>query len=80
MLRPTAKLLGQNMLLWRGRGRRRRRLYYITRDNQTSSHNLEALFRMLSEGRITVLIRSVTNLKNIREAHQSQTAVRTNRK
>ncbi|KAI8802139.1 zinc-binding dehydrogenase [Cladochytrium replicatum] len=50
--------------------RKRTTFYFITRDHPTFVPNLNKLFELLAEGRITVPIKKVWDLEDIQEAHR----------
>ena len=50
---------------------RHTRFFYVSRDDKTFAPDLEALFKLLGEGRIDVKIKNVFDLEDIQEAHRS---------
>jgi len=65
---PTViKLFSRNLLLWTGR---RTTFFGIRRDSKYFAEDLEQLFTLLSEGKISVPIRAVFPLSEIRQAHR----------
>ena len=69
ILFPTIKLLSRNFLC--PVVHKHTRFYYITRDDKTFVPDLEALFRLLGDGKIDVRIRAQFDLNDIQEAHRS---------
>ncbi|KAJ3105290.1 hypothetical protein HK100_003922 [Physocladia obscura] len=66
---PTVKLLVRGYLkFW---DRRRALFYYISRDDKFFSKDLEALFKLLKDGKIKVPIKKIYDMENIQEAHKS---------
>jgi NADPH:quinone reductase-like Zn-dependent oxidoreductase len=68
VLFPTLKLFARGALVWRGKSTK---FYYITKDDSDFVPDLKELFRLLGEGKITVPIRSVTNMEDIQDAHRT---------
>ncbi|KAL8755138.1 MAG: hypothetical protein Q9184_004888 [Pyrenodesmia sp. 2 TL-2023] len=64
---PTFKLLARNLMFWDGR---RTRFYYIDRGQRTFESDLKALFALLGEGKIEVLVKRVWEMEEVREAHR----------
>lgn len=67
VLMPTMKLFSRNLVFWCGKSTT---FYYIDRSQKTFEPNLKALFALLGEGKIEVLIKKVFELEDIREAHR----------
>ena len=65
----TVKLLSRNFLC--PAVHRHTRFFYITRDDKTFEPELQALFKLLGEGKIDVKIRAMFDLEDIQEAHKS---------
>lgn len=65
----TIKLLSRNFLC--PAVHRHTRFFYITRDDKTFVAELQALFKLLGEGKIDVKIRAAFDLEDIQEAHKS---------
>jgi NADPH:quinone reductase-like Zn-dependent oxidoreductase len=65
---PTLKMLAKGAIPWRGKSTK---FYYITKDNRDFVPDLQELFRLLGEGKITVPIRSVTDMEDIQDAHRN---------
>ncbi len=66
---PTLKLLARNYLkFWSSK---RTNFYYISRDASTFLPDLNALFDLLGQGKISVPIKAVYALEDIKEAHRS---------
>ncbi|KAL8793213.1 MAG: hypothetical protein Q9195_004149 [Heterodermia aff. obscurata] len=68
VLWPTIKLLSRNLALWSGK---KTSFYYITRDDKTFRPDLVRLFEMCRDGEITVPIKAVFELDDIKKAHES---------
>lgn len=65
---PTLKLLARNYLkFWSGK---RTNFYYISRDHSSFLPDLNALFDLLRQGKISVPIKAVYVLEDIQEAHR----------
>lgn len=66
---PMLKLLARNYLkFWSGK---RTNFYYISRDRSTFVPDLNVLFDLLRQGKISVPIKAVYALEDIQEAHRS---------
>ncbi|KAI4139327.1 MAG: hypothetical protein LQ341_004262 [Variospora aurantia] len=63
---PTLKLLGRNLILWSGK---RTTFYYIERNHWTFEPDLKALFELVGEGKVEVLVKKVWALEDVRQAH-----------
>ncbi|KAL8653397.1 MAG: hypothetical protein Q9210_002115 [Variospora velana] len=63
---PTLKLLGRNLMLWSGR---RTTFSYIERNHWTFELDLKALFELVGEGKMEVLVKKVWALEDVRQAH-----------
>ncbi|KAJ1324908.1 synaptic vesicle membrane protein VAT-1 [Microdochium nivale] len=60
------KLLAQNAKLWDAR---RTKFYYITRDDATFAPNVDKLFGMIARGEVSVPVKKVWDMEDIRAAH-----------
>jgi len=67
---PAIKLLLRNLMLGSGK---KTRFFYISRDQSTFVPELETLFRMVREGKITVPIKRVFSLDEVPIAHRDWT-------
>ncbi|KAL8668697.1 MAG: hypothetical protein Q9168_006686 [Polycauliona sp. 1 TL-2023] len=67
VLWPTVKLLARNASFCG----KKTTFFYITRDSKTFGSDLELLFEMLRKGEITVPIKAVFDLEDIKTAHGS---------
>jgi NADPH:quinone reductase-like Zn-dependent oxidoreductase len=61
------KLLAKNLAFWR---RKKTIFYYISRDAKTFVPDLEALFDLLRNGKLSVPIKAVFPLEKIQDAHR----------
>ncbi|KAI4228206.1 MAG: hypothetical protein L6R40_008156 [Gallowayella cf. fulva] len=68
ILWPTIKLLLKNTYLRSGK---KTTFFYITRDDKTFKPNLEKMLEMTRNGDITVPIKGVFDLEDIKTAHES---------
>ena len=62
------KLLGRNLLFWRGR---RTSFFGLTRTSKHFNPDLTTLFSLLQKGEISVPIKGTFRLEQIREAHRA---------
>jgi NADPH:quinone reductase-like Zn-dependent oxidoreductase len=51
--------------------RKRTSLYFVSRDHPTFEPELNALFELLSQGKIDAPIKAVYDLEDIRDAHRN---------
>ncbi|KAI0446312.1 zinc-binding dehydrogenase [Xylaria telfairii] len=65
---PVVKLLTKNAKLFCNR---RTVFYYITRDQDSFVPSVNALFNMVKEGKIDVVIKNIWDMEDIKTAHQS---------
>jgi synaptic vesicle membrane protein VAT-1 len=63
---PTIKLLSRNLCSWK----HKTSIYFISRDQKTFEPNLQELFSMLKDGKISVRIRRIFDLEHIQDAHR----------
>ncbi|KAI1118621.1 zinc-binding dehydrogenase [Nemania sp. NC0429] len=64
----VAKLLFKNAKIFSNRSTV---LYYIARDQPTFVPNVNALFRLVKEGKIDVVIKNIWDMEDIKTAHES---------
>lgn len=64
---PLLKLLGRNLILWSGK---KTTFFYITRDDIGFKENLVTLMDSCRKGEITVPIKAVYELEDVRKAHE----------
>jgi NADPH:quinone reductase-like Zn-dependent oxidoreductase len=69
MVWPTVKLMARNYL--KVSSRKRANFYFISRDRSTFEPDMNALFDLLKQGKISVPIKAVYNLEDIQEAHRN---------
>ncbi|KAI4184184.1 MAG: hypothetical protein L6R41_004923 [Letrouitia leprolyta] len=67
VIMPTLKLFSRNLNFFCGKSTT---FYYIDRNQKTFEPDLKALFTLLGEGKIDVLIKKVFELEDVREAHR----------
>ncbi|KAL8995910.1 MAG: hypothetical protein Q9169_004446 [Polycauliona sp. 2 TL-2023] len=67
VLWPTIKLLARNVSF----SGKRTTFFYITRDSKSFGSDLESMFEMLRKGEITVPIKAVFDMEDIKTAHES---------
>jgi synaptic vesicle membrane protein VAT-1 len=67
VLPAIIKLLAKNLALWSGK---KTTFYYISRDSKNFVPDLQALFDLLKNGRISVPIKAVFPLEKIQDAHR----------
>ena len=68
VLLPTIKLFSRNLALW---CRKSTSFFYITRDAKTFRPDLVRMFEMCRDGEVTVPIKAVFELDDIKKAHES---------
>ena len=69
VLFPTLKLLSRNLMC--PVVHKNTRFYYITRDDKTFNPDLQNLFGLLADGKIDVRIKTVWDMEDVQEAHNS---------
>lgn len=67
VLVPTLKLLSHNLKIW---SKKRTVFHYITRDDKDFTSNLTEMFHMVKDGKITVPIKKVFPLEQVKDAHE----------
>jgi synaptic vesicle membrane protein VAT-1 len=68
MVWPVMKLYARNLKFW---SRKSTKFYFITRDDQTFEPDLNSLFDLSQQGKISVPIKNVFALEDIQDAHRS---------